>query len=387
MLTLGKDILKTLNDSGYEAFFVGGFVRDQLLGIESDDIDITTNARPEDIESIFDKTVATGKKYGTVTVLMDNQAFEVTTYRIDTSYSNHRQPDQVLFSKELKEDLRRRDFTINALAEDMDGEIIDLYAGKKDIKNQIIRAIDNPYDRFEEDALRILRAIRFVGKLGFSIEKNTLEAMKEKAHLLADLPNERVLKEIQIILKQEHISLVYRLFDQLSMGDVFPELKQAFNLLKDASKHLTIEALFALTLYPNHVLDKDQWRFSNKQMDMIERMVQLMNILNQQRLTPIVAYNHDQALMLMADDLLSSFFDEPSQKEKIIYLYKHLVIESFQDLEIRGHDLKVLVKEPKHISFMIEKLIEKVLYEQIENTYESLLEEAKKIAEELDEAA
>jgi len=227
MLVAGKRILKQLNDSGYEAYFVGGFVRDQLLGISSSDIDITTNATPDEIEKIFNRTIPTGKKYGTVTVMIDSFSFEVTTYRMDKAYVNHRHPEAVVYTKSLKNDLIRRDFTMNALVQDVNGEIIDLFDGKSDIFNGVIRAIDNPFRRFKEDALRILRAIRFAGKLHFSIESNTLQAMKQDVGLLAKIPSERVISELKRILKQPYHKDVYQLLDHIGFGDVFQELDQA----------------------------------------------------------------------------------------------------------------------------------------------------------------
>lgn len=380
----GKKILRQLLDAGYQAFFVGGFVRDQYLDMPSSDIDITTNALPETIESLFDHTIPTGKKYGTITVLMDDIAFEVTTYRVDDLYTNHRQPKSVKFSEQLREDLIRRDFTMNALVQDIDGQIIDLFDGKKDIDDRLIRAINNPLERFKEDALRILRAIRFVGKLGFNIESKTLAAMKEDAHLLSLLPTERILKEMAMILDQAHISKVYGLLDLINLGKVFEDLKQGIDFLKDTNLSLTLEELFALSHFPHKVLNTHKWRFSNKQVKEIEGILNLMNVLKNQRLTPVLAYNHDQALMLSADKLLTNFYHESSQKDKIINLYRHLLIDSYQDLAISGQDIKHLAKKQRHVGLIIEKLIEEVLYERIENNSDALLKYAKKVAEALD---
>ena len=178
-INIGKEVLKTLKENGYEAYFVGGFVRDRLLGLYSDDIDITTNALPDEVETCFKNVKQTGKKYGTVTVLIDSFKYEVTTFRFDGEYADGRRPDKVEFSKKLEDDLERRDFTINALVMDEDEVVRDLHDGKFDIENKIIRTINDPGKRFKEDALRMMRAIRFVSKLGFDIEDETLKAIEK----------------------------------------------------------------------------------------------------------------------------------------------------------------------------------------------------------------
>jgi len=200
----GQKVLKQLNDAGYEAYFVGGVVRDTLLGRNVYDVDITTSATPDEVMNLFDKVFATGVQHGTVTVVMDFQNIEVTTFRLDGEYLNNRYPKDVIFSQSLTEDLARRDFTINAMARGLDGTIIDPFNGQDDLEARIIRAVGDPKKRFEEDALRILRGMRFVAKLGFDIEENTLEAMKGCCHLLANLSLERIRKEIEGIIEGEY---------------------------------------------------------------------------------------------------------------------------------------------------------------------------------------
>ncbi|MBQ0084355.1 MAG: CCA tRNA nucleotidyltransferase [Clostridiales bacterium] len=192
--------LTALKSKGFKAYAVGGCVRDTLLNIKPDDYDITTNALPEEIVSLFDKTVLTGIKHGTVTVIIDKKPIEITTFRSDGNYSNHRKPDSVSFLKSIEGDLSRRDFTVNAMAFDGENEIIDLFGGKEDLKNKIIRAVGDPKKRFTEDALRILRALRFAARLGFSIEENTLTAIKNTAYLLKNVSRERIFAELAKIL-------------------------------------------------------------------------------------------------------------------------------------------------------------------------------------------
>ena len=171
-------ILQKLSAAGYEAYLVGGCVRDFLLGKQPSDFDITTNALPEETMAVFsaDRVVPTGLQHGTVTVLHGGVSAEITTYRTETTYKDGRHPDSVSFTRNLADDLCRRDFTVNAMAMDLSGEIVDLYGGREDLAKKIIRAVGDPTVRFTEDALRILRAFRFASKLGFSIEEQTCSA-------------------------------------------------------------------------------------------------------------------------------------------------------------------------------------------------------------------
>lgn len=383
LVQTGKKILQKLNDSGYEAFFVGGYVRDQILGIKSDDIDITTNARPETIETLFEKTVPTGKKYGTITVILNGYNFEVTTYRVDHNYTNYRQPEKVEFSSELIEDLVRRDFTINALAMDISGSIVDYFQGQTDIDNQLIKAIQDPYKRFKEDALRILRAIRFVGKLGFTIEKDTMKAMIEDVHLLDQLPTERIIKELSLVLKQPKIRQVYKIIQDIHLGDVFIELSQGFRLLENTDLSISIEELFALSMYPNSQVNHEKWRFSKNQFSRIETILDLMNLLKNQTISPVDAYRFKEKDLLSADYLLTHFFNYTSQNELIKDTYNHLIIKNYNELLIKGEEIKDMVEHAKNIGMIIDKLIEEVLLDKIDNKKDVLLKRAKELAEEL----
>ena len=173
-----EQIIKQLNHCGYEACAVGGCVRDSLLGREPGDWDITTSAHPEQVKAVFRRTIDTGIAHGTVTVMIDKTGYEVTTYRIDGEYEDGRHPKEVEFTPDLIQDLKRRDFTINAMAYSPETGIVDAFGGMEDLKAGIIRCVGNPIDRFTEDALRILRAVRFSAQLGFEIEAETYEAIK-----------------------------------------------------------------------------------------------------------------------------------------------------------------------------------------------------------------
>ena len=197
-------ILNTLRAHGYEAFAVGGCVRDTMLGRTPGDWDITTSARPEQVKAVFRHTVDTGLQHGTVTVLKDHTGYEVTTYRIDGEYEDGRHPKSVEFTAELREDLRRRDFTINAMAYSHETGVVDLFGGMEDLKQGVIRCVGNPVDRFTEDALRILRAIRFSAQLGFEIEQGTRDALALIAPNLKNVSKERIMTELTKLLLSSH---------------------------------------------------------------------------------------------------------------------------------------------------------------------------------------
>ena len=207
-----ENIIERLKEHGFEGFAVGGCVRDSLLKKTPTDWDITTDALPEDMKKIFKKTFDTGIAHGTVTVLMDGVGYELTTYRIDGNYSDGRHPDSVSFSKNLSEDLCRRDFTVNAMAYSHNKGIVDLFGGRKDLQNGIIRAVGDAKKRFDEDALRMLRAVRFAAQLGFKIDDDTFAAIKEKAKLLSKVSKERIFVELNKSLCgdfAQNIKMVY----------------------------------------------------------------------------------------------------------------------------------------------------------------------------------
>lgn len=219
-----KYILKNINNHGYEAYVVGGAVRNYLLGKDIADFDVTTNALPDYIEKLFEKTIPTGKKFGTITVLHDNNSYEITTFRSDGVYSDGRRPDSVSFSNELKEDLKRRDFTINAMCMDYDENIIDYFGGKEDLKNNIIKCIGNPDERFNEDALRMIRAVRFMTQLRFTIDEETRLSIIKNSHFIKAISIERIHDELNKILLSEKPSRGIRMLVNTGLIDyIIPE--------------------------------------------------------------------------------------------------------------------------------------------------------------------
>lgn len=231
-------ILKVLSTNGHEAYVVGGCIRDALIGLSPKDYDVTTSATPEEVMSIFKKTVPTGLKHGTVEVHTHDGAYDVTTYRMDGEYEAHRYPKNVIFVDDLVEDLRRRDITINAIAYNPEKGIIDPFNGTEDISGRIVRAVGNPILRFKEDALRILRAVRLSTTLNFNIEENTLQAMVETMEGLRFISEERIRDELNnILLSKNPARGIRMLFDLGIMKYILPEIMSMSGFLQHNPHH------------------------------------------------------------------------------------------------------------------------------------------------------
>lgn len=230
-------ILHTLQKAGYEAYVVGGCVRDSILGREPGDWDITTSASPRQTKALFRKTLDTGIKHGTVTVMLEKEGFEVTTYRIDGEYEDGRHPREVIFTSSLEEDLKRRDFTINAMAYSSETGIIDLFGGLEDLKRKRIRAVGDPSARFQEDALRIMRALRFAAQLDYTIEEHTLEAIGELAPSLEKISAERIRTELEKLLVSEHPELVRTAWEAGVTAVILPEFDRCMETPQNNPYH------------------------------------------------------------------------------------------------------------------------------------------------------
>ena len=234
-----KEAFDVLNSRGYESYAVGGCVRDALMGTVPHDFDITTNALPDEILSVFSSyhTLTHGVKHGTVTVMIKKMPIEITTYRVDGEYMDNRHPAAVEFTPNLADDLSRRDFTVNALACNAGGEVTDLFGGIEDIKRGVIRAVGDPVKRFEEDALRILRALRFASKLGFEIEPETAEAARKCRHLLDNISGERIRSELEGIVCGENVGKVLLGHSDIICA-VIPEMKPCIGFLQNNPNHI-----------------------------------------------------------------------------------------------------------------------------------------------------
>ena len=269
-----KYILEKLNNAGYEAYAVGGCVRDSILGRNPDDWDITTSAKPEEVKTLFSKTIDTGIQHGTVTVMLSHEGYEVTTYRIDGEYEDSRHPKEVIFTSDLLEDLKRRDFTINAMAynhlnyendielsqvikrkeqEETDvfgackeieynrrkgSGLVDAFGGIEDIQNKVIRCVGNPIHRFEEDALRMMRAVRFSAQLGYEIEEETGKAIKVLAGNLANISAERIQVEMVKLLVSDHPDYLRKAYETGMTKVFFPEFDKAMETEQKNPHHM-----------------------------------------------------------------------------------------------------------------------------------------------------
>lgn len=232
-----EKIIHTLETAGYEAYAVGGCVRDALLGLTPDDWDITTSAEPEEVKALFSRTIDTGIKHGTVTVRLNGKSFEVTTYRIDGKYEDGRHPEEVTFTKSLEEDLKRRDFTINAMAVNDRTGIVDLFGGQEDLKAGIIRCVGDPMERFSEDALRMMRAVRFAAKLDFSIEEETKKSISILKDNLRKVSAERIQVELTKLITSNHPEMMRTLYETGLTSVFFPEWDVAMVCEQNTKHH------------------------------------------------------------------------------------------------------------------------------------------------------
>ena len=363
----GQVVLKKLNEAGFEAYFVGGMVRDQLLGRPLCDIDVTTSATPEIVQTLFEKTYATGLAHGTVTVMINDIPVEVTTYRVDGKYLDYRHPEQVVFTSSLVEDLQRRDFTINAMAMDLRGELCDPLGGLEDLKAKIIRAAGVARNRFLEDPLRMIRAIRFVSKLGFDLEPDTYKAIKEQHDLLAHLAKERIKKEVEGIMtgsyRDQALKLLFatNLLDELMLSKYesysFTSLNQGLDFFVLAS----LEVLDVKSFL-------DQWPFSRTE----KKFIQIINELF--RTHPhglIVQYRYGVEVAALYQRLYCFL----SQKHEE-FVPAQLVIQNRQELALAVPDILALTKQQvgPWIGELLEQVETAVVLGNLANDREQILE-------------
>ncbi len=341
-----KLIIDTLKKAGFDAYIVGGCVRDELIGKKPSDYDITTNAKPVDIKKIFKKTIDTGIKHGTVSVIFyDNgkpRVYEVTTYRVDGEYDDARHPKNVVFVDDLKEDLRRRDFTINAMAYNDDKGLVDEFDGRGDLTKKIVRAVGNPYDRFGEDALRILRAVRFAAKLGFDIESETKKAIPFFAKNLSLISKERIQVELTKILTSDnpmYIRLAYDLGLAKYICDGFDRIK-----LGHVEKNLPVYLAYAALLY-NMESDFAYNFLKDLKLDnvTIDRVVALISAKAYYKRILKLSKHQDLTIKYNGLDALI--------KESIDYLKYDLIYDFIYLLRMNGENLKVITFYEEKVRF------------------------------------
>ncbi len=263
-----NDIIEELMKHGFEAYAVGGCVRDMVLKREPEDWDITTSATPIEVKKIFRRTVDTGIQHGTVTVLVDKDHYEVTTYRLDGEYEDNRHPKEVSFTSSLKEDLKRRDFTINAMAYNEKEGFIDLFGGMEDLSKGLIRCVGSAEERFDEDALRILRAVRFSAQLGFTIEPDTMSAVKAKVAHLNNISAERIRVELTKLLLSNHPDRLRILYEVGITGVVLPE----FDLMMTTQQN-NIHHIYSVGEHTIYAVTEIAGTLEDKRFDVRERAI------------------------------------------------------------------------------------------------------------------
>lgn len=368
------NVLEKFNEAGYEAYFVGGCVRDYLLNDEFSDIDITTNALPEEVKQIFRKSIDTGIQHGTVTILVDEDSFEVTTFRTEDDYIDHRTPEKVEFVSDLKEDLDRRDFTINAMALDSSGKLYDYHCGERDLRNKVIKTVNNPNERFFEDALRMLRAFRFSSKLGFEIEENTLKAIKNNAELIKFVSIERIVNEFRKLLTGRGNKRSLELLLDSKLNNYIPFLDEISKII-DFSNYTFCQSLYILSKINDISFEKlKELKLSNKEIKQIKIYEKINEDFSSNIPLEIILYNYD-----VNDVTFIASYSNYCDKEDIEKI--KLPIKSFNDIAITSMEIISIIDKPAGpwIKEIIKKLEEDIILYKIDNTKKDILDFLMKI--------
>ncbi len=401
IIELPKDvryIIDILTQNGYEAYAVGGCVRDSILGRVPGDWDITTSALPQQVKALFRRTIDTGIQHGTVTIMLGKNGYEVTTYRIDGKYEDSRHPESVEFTPNLEEDLKRRDFTINAMAYNDENGVVDVFGGIDDIRNRIIRCVGNAHDRFTEDALRILRAVRFSAQLGFEIDKATKDAARELAPTLVKISRERIHTELNKLLlsdNPDYFSVVYELgvmkviiseLEGVNSGDI-----DRLKVLIKRTKPCLPERYAALL----SVIGKDKTRavlkglkLDNATISMAVKLVEYLGItpaLTEPQMRHYInEVGKEDALRVIDFNLAFAFEDEykgyTDMRNICVTVLERGDCTSLKELRITG---KLLMNSGfeagKQLGGLLEELLLEVLDNPALNDTEYLLERAKEL--------
>ena len=373
-------IINTLEQAGFEGYAVGGCVRDTLLGKTPDDWDITTNASPMHVKSLFHRTIDTGIQHGTVTVLMDRETYEVTTYRIDGEYEDSRHPREVIFTASLLEDLKRRDFTINAMAYNDASGIVDVFGGIQDLENKVIRCVGNPVERFTEDALRMMRAVRFSGQLGYEIEEKTGQAVTQLAPTLSKISAERICTELTKLMVSPHPDYLRKAYE-LGMTKVFlPEFDGAMETEQNNPHHCYNVG--------EHILHS----LNFVQADKVLRFTMLFHDLGKAFTKTVDEdgidhfYGHVEKSAEIADKRMRSLRFDNDTREKVVRLVKYhdykieLTKKAVRRAVVKvGEDIFPYLLEVKRADFLSQSLYKREEKEaelqQLTTLYQQILEE------------
>lgn len=355
MLESALKLLKELTSHDYKAYIVGGFVRDYLLGRESQDIDVCTNATPKEIKEVFEDSFLPTEDYGSVIVNKYGIRFEITTFRKEFSYQDHRKPVEIQYIDDLYQDLLRRDFTINAICIDENGEVIDFLGGRDDLERKLIRTIGDAADRFHEDALRILRAIRFATVLDFQLDASVSSAILETRHLLSELSYQRKKEELDKIFASGHADKGIDLLLQYHL-DKNLELEKLSQVENTDSVIGIWSVLDVDLLYP----------FSNNEKEMMADIRKAMSLNN---LDPMALYEYGLYVNSVAGEM------KGLDKKKITESYNALIIHSRSDLDVTSEEImECLDREPgEYLSDIYEDIEREVLYRRLPNQKQKLL--------------
>lgn len=376
-----NSILKKITENGYEAYIVGGCVRDLLMGIPPHDYDITTSATPEEIEAMFEKSIPTGIKHGTVTVIEDGEPIEITTFRAESEYLDHRHPSSIKFVRDVKADLSRRDFTVNAICYNGQKGIIDLFSGADDIEAKILRAVGDANERFSEDALRIMRLFRFASTLCFGIEKNTFNAAIENSHLLSKVSKERINAELTKLLLGDNCEVITPLIDCGALGFLGISHCRNADKLKYLPKKISLR-LFAFSEGEKDISKiAENLKYSNKIKAEILALEQLKNsgipkdkkdikeMLNSSEIILLLLYFEYLRICKNTDtDFLLKLTDEIIENNEP-YSVSHLAVS--------GSDLIALGIKGEEIGNTLEFLRKEVIENPEINTKNTLIEKIK----------
>ena len=368
-------VIQKIQEAGFEAVFVGGAVRDRLLGKTANDIDIATSALPDEVKRIFHKTVDVGIEHGTILVLDAGVPIEVTTYRTEGDYADFRRPEVVQFVRNLEDDLKRRDFTINALAERNTGEIVDLFGGQADLHARVIRAVGSAEERFSEDALRMLRAARFSAQLGFTIENNTFLAIKQHAPLIEHIAIERIAIELEKMWLSEMPITGMRVLIDSGLSDYLPGDFQAI-YHKWISFHATDVkdgwAYFILTTKDESLIK--HYKLSNKEKNYYIQIRDALTLLQKSEVSSIELFETDIFAIQKAAYFAKLLHVNTCDVKKLIERKNSFVLQDRRELMVSGNDLLEWKgsRGGPWVKEALSRMLQAVLEGQVENDQQQL---------------
>ena len=375
-------VITILENAGYEAYVVGGAVRDFVRGVEANDVDITTNALPLEVKKLFEHTIDVGIEHGTVLVVLA-EPIEVTTFRSETTYSDHRRPDDVHFVHTLKEDLKRRDFTINSMALTKDDELIDFFGGSSDLVDKVIKAVGDPKERFSEDALRMLRAIRFSAQLDFSLDRATQMAIKELHPLIVHVSIERVKVELEKIWMSDYPAKGIDLFISTGLSSNFPGDWTAYSSKWEDFNSFGLKAngwaFFILMNEESNVTELlSAFKCSNVEKKHVKNVLQAIHYLKKGRWDPYEIFQFSEEVLVAAASYGSILFniDHSYRADTLIEAKQKLAISSVQDIVVSGYDLLEWKQDKRGpwIRDALHKLTKMILNKDIKNDREQIKE-------------